>query len=93
MARRRRPMESGDYYSTEQVGWLVGESADAVRRRIKAGEIEGVRLPAGFRVRRDEALRLSRERIERETGRSIADRELERLVDETLASNEARAGP
>jgi hypothetical protein len=86
---RRRATASEEYYSTEQVGWLIGESANAVRRMIKGGEIEGVRLPAGFRVKRDEALRLSRERIQRETGRTISDRELERAVDQTISTNEA----
>ena len=90
MARRRRPTTGEDhYYSTEQMGWLLGVSADAVRERIKAGEIDGVRLPAGFRVRRDEALRVSRERVERETGQRLSDGELQRLVDETIATNEA----
>src|SRR5688572_12839072 len=92
MARRRAKSSEG-YYSTEQIGWLVGQSASAVRRMIKDGRIEGVRLPAGFRVKRDEAVRLSRERIERETGREISDREVERLVDETIAANEARTQP
>jgi hypothetical protein len=38
-------------------------------------------------------LRLSRDRIEREAGRSISDPELERLVDETIARNEAATKP
>lgn len=78
--------------STEQLGWLLGRSASAVRAMIKRGEIDGVRVPAGFRVHRDEALRLSRDRIERETGRAVSDRELSRLVDETIATNERPAG-
>ena len=90
---RRERAPGADFLSTEQVGWLLGQSPSAVRRLIKAGEIEGVRLPVGFRVKREEALRLSRARIERETGRTIADRELERLVEETLATNEARTEP
>ena len=89
MARRRAKPRGEAYYSTEQVGWLIGASANAVRRMIKDGEIEGVRLPAGFRVKRDEALRLSRERIERETGRRVSDAEVERAVDQTIAANEA----
>jgi hypothetical protein len=90
---RRRTKPSSEYYSTEQVGWLLGRSAGSVRDLIKAGDIEGVRLPAGFRVKRDEALRLSRERIERETGTKVSGRDLERLVDETIATNEARLEP
>jgi hypothetical protein len=90
---KRRARSSEHYLSTEQMGWLLGQSAGAVRRMIKAGDIEGVRLPAGFRVKRDEALRLSRERIERETGRRLSEREVERLVDETIATNEALTQP
>ena len=90
---RRSTGPRADFYSTEQMGWLLGVSAAAVRRMIKAAEIEGVRLPGGFRVKREEALRLSRARIERETGKRIADRDLERLVDETIATNEARTEP
>jgi hypothetical protein len=48
------------------------------------------RLPSGFRVPKAEALRLARERIETEAGRKLADRELERLVDELIATNERR---
>ena len=38
-----------------------------------------------------EVLRLARERIEAEAGRKVPDRELERLIDEVIATNE-RAG-
>jgi hypothetical protein len=55
---------------------------------IGDGEIEAVRLPQGFRIPRDEALRLSRQRIESETGRAVSARELVRLVDEVLERNE-----
>jgi excisionase family DNA binding protein len=87
---RRRARETDDSYSTEQTGWLLGVSANAVRRMIKDGDIDAVRLPDGFRVKRAEALRLSRDRVERETGRKLPDRELERLVDQTIATNEAQ---
>jgi len=80
-----------DYLSTRQMGWLLGKSANAIRAMIKDGEIEGVRLPDGFRVPRAEALRLSRERIEAEAGRKLSDRELERLIDEVISTNEAAA--
>jgi excisionase family DNA binding protein len=90
MPGRRATAPSTEYLSTEQLSWLLGVSPAAVRRMIKAGDIAGVRLPGGFRVHRDEALKRSRERIERETGHTITDRELTRLVDETLARNEAR---
>jgi excisionase family DNA binding protein len=85
---RRGAKSSDHYYSTEQVGWLLGQSASAVRRMIKDGEIAGVRLPAGFRVKRDEAIRISRARIEGETDQRLSDREVERLIDETIATNE-----
>jgi hypothetical protein len=79
-----------DHLSTQQIGWILDRSAGSVRDMIRDGKIEGVRLPAGFRVPKAEALRVARERIEAEAGRKIADRELERLVDELIATNERR---
>jgi hypothetical protein len=73
--------------STRETGWLLGKSAAEVRRMIRDGSIEGIRIPAGFRVPRDEALRLGRERIEAEAGRAVSDRELERLIDDVLETN------
>ena len=35
-------------------------------------------------------MRLARERIEAEGGRTLSDRDLERLIDELLATNEER---
>ena len=66
-----------DFLSTKEMGWLLDRSAGSVRRMIRDGEIEGVRLPDGFRVPKAEALRVSRERIETEAGRKLSDRELE----------------
>jgi hypothetical protein len=77
-----------DHLSTEQVGWVLERSAGTVRDMIREGEIEGVRLPDGFRVPKAEALRLARERIKAETGRKLPDRELERLIDDVIATNE-----
>ena len=57
---------------------------------IREGTIEGVRLPGGFRVRKEEALRLARLRIEAEAGRKLSDRELERLIDDMIDTNEQR---
>jgi hypothetical protein len=79
-----------DHLSTQQVGWILDRSPGSVRDMIRKGDIEGVRLPSGFRVPKAEALRLARERIEAEAGRKLADRELERLVDELIATNERR---
>lgn len=79
-----------DHLSTEQVGWILDRSPGTVRDMIKAGEIEAVRLPGGFRVPKAEALRLAWERIETEAGRKLSDRQLERLVDELIAMNQAR---
>ena len=78
-----------DHLSTQQVGWVIGHSAGTVRDRIKAGEIEAIRIVDGFRVPKGEALRLARERIEAEGGRQVSDRDLERLIDELIATNEA----
>jgi hypothetical protein len=68
----------------------MGRSPGTVRDMIRDGEIEGVRLPDGFRVPRAEALRLARDRIEREAGRKLSDRQLERLIDEVISTNEQR---
>jgi hypothetical protein len=57
---------------------------------IRDGEIEGIRLPDGFRVPKAEALRLARARIEAEAGRKLSDRELERLIDAVISTNEQR---
>jgi excisionase family DNA binding protein len=80
-----------DFLSTKEMGWLLDRSAGSVRRMIRDGEIEGVRLPGGFRVPKAEALRISRERIESEAGRKLSDRELEALIDKVLTTNEERA--
>jgi hypothetical protein len=79
-----------DHLSTQQIGWILDRSPGSVRDLIRGGEIEGVRLPNGFRIPKAEALRLARERIEAEAGRKLSDRELERLVDALIATNERR---
>jgi hypothetical protein len=79
-----------EYISTKELGWVLDKSAGRIREMIKEGAIDGVRLPAGFRVRKEEALRLARERIEAEADRKVSDRELERLIDEVVATNEER---
>jgi excisionase family DNA binding protein len=79
-----------DHLSTEQVGWILERSAGSVREMIQSGEIEAVRLPAGYRVPKAEVLRLARERIEGESDRKVSDRQLERLIDEVIETNTAR---
>ena len=79
-----------DDLSTTQVGWLLGRSAGSVRRMIRAGELEATRIPGGFRIPRDEVLRVSRLTIQDQAGRKLGDAEIERLIDEVLATNEAR---
>jgi excisionase family DNA binding protein len=71
------------------MGWILGRSQGTIRDMIRDGEIEGVRIPGGFRIPKAEALRLARERIEAEAGRKLSDRELERLIDEVIATNES----
>jgi excisionase family DNA binding protein len=78
-----------DHLSTEEVGWVIGRSAGTVRKMIQDGEIEASRIPAGYRIPKAEVLRLGRERIEAETGRRPSDRELERLIDEVIATDRA----
>jgi len=79
-----------DFLSTREMAWVLGRSPGTIREMIRDGEIEGVRLPDGFRVPKAEALRLARERIEAEAGRKLSDRELERLIDEVITTNEQR---
>jgi excisionase family DNA binding protein len=74
--------------STREMGWILGKSSGSVRRMIRDGEIEGVRVPGAIRVPKAEALRVARERIEAEAGRKLPDRELERLIDQVISTNE-----
>ena len=78
-----------DHVSTQEVAWILDHSPGTIRDRIKAGEIDAMRIVGGFRIPKAEALRLARERIEAEDGRKVSDRELERLIDELIATNEA----
>lgn len=78
--------------STQQLAWVLGRSANSVRDDIKTGDIEGTRIPSGFRIPKEEVLRLARERIEAEAGRKLSDRELERLIDQVIATNEGAIG-
>jgi excisionase family DNA binding protein len=80
-----------DHLSTTQVGWLLGRSSNAVREMIREGEIEAARIVGGFRIPRDEVLRVSRATIQEKAGRKLSDKELERLIDEVLRTNEERA--
>ena len=77
--------------STKEMAWVLGRSAGTVRDMIRDGEIEAVRIPAGFRVPRSEALRVARERIEAEAGRKLSDRQLEALIDEVIETNQRTA--
>lgn len=79
-----------EFLSTRQLSWVLGRSSGTIRDLIRGGEIDGVRLPGGFRVPRTEVLRLARDRIEAEAGRTMSDREVERLIDDVIATNEGR---
>ena len=79
------------FLSTREMAWVLGRSPSTIRDMIRDGEIDGVRLADGFRVPKPEALRVARERIEAEAGRKLSDRELERLIDEVITTNEQRA--
>jgi excisionase family DNA binding protein len=79
-----------DHLSTQEVAWILDRSPGTVRDKIKDGEIEAIRIVDGFRIPRAEALRLARERIETEDGRKVSDRDLERLIDQLIATNEER---
>jgi excisionase family DNA binding protein len=75
--------------STTELAWVLGRSSGSIRRMIRDGELESIRIPAGFRVPKTEALRVARERIEAEAGRKVSDRELEALIDQVIATNDA----
>jgi hypothetical protein len=77
--------------STREMGWILGKSSGSIRRMIRDGEIVGVRVPGAFRVPKAEALRVARERIEAEAGRKVSERELERLIDQVITTNERGA--
>lgn len=80
-----------EHLSTREMSWILDKSAGTVRDMIRNGEIEGVRIPGGFRIPKAEALRLARDRIEAEAGRKLTDRQLEKLMDEVIVTNEQRA--
>lgn len=79
-----------DQLSTQQVAWVLGRSPGTVRDKIKDGEIDAMRILDGYRIPKAEVLRLARERVEAEAGRKLTDRDLERLIDDLIATNEAR---
>jgi excisionase family DNA binding protein len=85
---RHRGSDVDEYLSTKHLAWLLGRSSTAVRRMIREGEVQAVRLPGGFKVPREEVLRVSREQIEHQAGRKVSDGELERLADDVIARNE-----
>jgi excisionase family DNA binding protein len=85
------PDHMDEFLSTREMAWVLGRSPSTIRDMIRDGEIDGVRLADGFRVPKPEALRVARERIEAEAGRKLSDRELERLIDEVITTNEQRA--
>ena len=78
--------------STKQLAWVLGRSANSIRGDIRTGDIDGTRIPSGFRIPRVEVLRLARSKVEAEAGRKLSDGELERLIDEVIATNEAASG-
>ena len=78
-----------DSLSTQQLGWVLGRSASSIRDDIRSGAIEGTRIPSGFRIPKTEVLRLAREKVEAEAQRKPSDNQLERLIDEVIATNEA----
>ena len=78
-----------DSLSTEELGWVLGRPADSIRDDIKSGEIAGTRIPQGFRIPKAEALRLAREKVAAEGGPEVSEGDLERLIDEVIATNEA----
>ena len=78
-----------DALSTRELGWVLGRSAGSIRDAIRAGEIEGTRIPQGFRIAKTEVLRLARDTLRDEGATDLGDGALERLIDEVIATNEA----
>jgi excisionase family DNA binding protein len=79
-----------EHLSTKELGWVLGKSPGTVRDMIRDGELESARIVGGFRIPKNEALRVAREHVEAEAGRKLSDRQLERLIDEVIATNEDR---
>jgi excisionase family DNA binding protein len=79
-----------EHLSTKEMAWVLGRSQGTVRDMIRDGELEAVRIVGGFRIPKDEALRVARDHAEAESGRRLSNRELERLVDQVIATNEDR---
>ena len=80
-----------DQLSTKEMAWILGRSQGRVRDMIQDGEIDARRIVGGYRIPKDEALRVAREHVEAEAGRKLSDRQLERLIDDVIATNEANA--
>jgi excisionase family DNA binding protein len=78
-----------DLVTTQQLAWVLGRSTGTIRDLIKDGEIEATRIVGGYRIPKAEALRLSREKVEADAGHKLPDTQLERLIDEVIATNEA----
>jgi len=81
-----------DQLSTKEMSWILGRSQGSVRDMIRDGELEAARIVSGFRIPKDEALRVARQRVEAEAGRKLSDRQLETLIDEVIATNRATTG-
>ena len=60
-----------EHLSTKELGWILGRSTGTVRDMIRDGEIEGVRIPDGFRIPEGRG-RARRARADRSRGRSQA---------------------
>lgn len=76
-----------EHLSTEEVSWILERSPETVRDMIRDGDIEGIRIPTGFRIPKAEAIRLARDRIEAEAGRKLSDRQIERVIDKLIETN------
>jgi len=81
-----------DQLSTKGMSWILGRSQGSVRDMIRDGELQAARIVSGFRIPKDEALRVARQRVEADAGRKLSDRQLETLIDEVIATNRAATG-
>ena len=72
--------------STQQLGWVLGRSANSIRDDVKSGDIESTRIPSGFRIPKAEVLRLAPGQRGWVTLEAVPDREFSGRVVEIGAS-------
>jgi hypothetical protein len=75
--------------STREVGWILGRSAGTLWDMIVAGEIEATRTVEVYRIAKAKALRTWPRTARSQAGGKLSERDLERLIDQMIETNEA----